>query len=126
MKTAHTIESQKASHPESGSVSKPKRGRHPNSLRNLVAPWTSETAPRQGNSTNHIGGQIARQVLENNREEIYKGMAAKAMAGDAYAFNVLAEHAMGGKLKQTQQIQGPEGGAVPVSIEVRFRTSDGR
>ena len=120
MKTAQTI----AENAERNSAGTPKRRVHPNSLKNLVAPWTKETHPRGGRPKD-TAADIARKVFENNEEEIYKAMTEKALHGDAYAFSVLADRGYG-KLKQGIVHTGDEdGGPINSSIRVEFVKPDG-
>ena len=99
MKTAQTI----AQNAElrSGEKPKPKRRMHPNSLANLVAPWTADNHPHGGRPKD-VAGQISRAAFENNREAIYKAVAAKLLAGDAYAFSVHSDRGYG---KMPQHVQ---------------------
>lgn len=125
MKTAQTIEQQKAQKADSPSVSKPKRRMNPRSLANLVAPWTKETKPKSPGRPRDSAAELARKVIENNEEAIYKGLAAKAIGGDAYAFSVLSDRGYG-KLKQGIVHTGDEeGGPVRTSLTVEFVKSDG-
>lgn len=99
MITAQTIEQKKA---EQDSDGKPKRKMHPASLANLVAPWTSENRPKSPGRPRDCAAELSRKVIEQNEEEIYKGLAQKAMAGDAYAFSVLSDRGYG---KVTQSLE---------------------
>lgn len=126
MITAQTIEQAKAQKAESGSGAKPKRKMNPNSLANLVAPWTSETKPKSPGRPRDRAAELSRKIIEQNEEQIYKGLAAKAMAGDAYAFSVLADRGYG-KLKQGIIHTGDDdGGPVKSSIEIKFVKPDAR
>ena len=125
MRNAQTIAEQKARGTESESEAAPKRGRNPNSLANLVAPW------KPGQSGNPTGkrpdkaAEIARKVLESNEEQVYKALAAKLFQGDAYAFSVLADRGYG-KLKQTQVHTGDEdGGPINANLTVTFVKPEG-
>jgi hypothetical protein len=117
-RTAQAIEEKNA---EKGSVETPKAKRrmHPNSLANLVAPWTPESHPKGGRPRD-TAGDISRAVFENNKEAIYKAVAAKLLAGDAYAFSVHSDRAYG-KLKQTNVHVGDEdGGPISANLTVTF------
>lgn len=92
----------------------------PNSLKNLVAPWTPDNHPKGGRPRKDKAQEIAQRVLENNEVEIYKAMGAKVLQGDAYAFSVLADRGYG-KLKQTQVHTGDEdGGPINANLTVTF------
>lgn len=123
-RTAQSIaEKQAQGKPETESAEKPegfKRGQHPNSLANLVAPWTPETRPQSPGRPRDIAGEISRAAMENNRHEIYKAVSEKLIAGDAYAFSVHSDRGYG-KLKQGIIHQGDEdGGPILTSIKVEF------
>lgn len=123
VKTAQTI----AQNAEKDSAAKPERygrGKHPNSRANLVAPWTPETRPQSPGRPRDIAREISRAAFENNREAIYKAVAAKLLAGDAYAFSVHADRAYD-KLKQVNVHQGDEdGGPIVTSLKVEFVRPD--
>ena len=128
MKTAQFIAELQAQNdgekPEQASAEKPKRAMNPNSLRNLVAPWTAENHPRSPGRPKDRAGELARKVIENNEEAIYQGLASKAMAGDAYAFSVLADRGYG-KLKQGIVHTGDEdGGPLQSRVTVEFVKPD--
>src|ERR1051326_5229128 len=98
---------------------------HPNSLANLVAPWTAETHPRGGRPKD-TAADIARKIIEQNQEQIYLAYAKALLAGSPYAFDVLASRAYG-KLKQTTIHQGDDdGGPIQSSIKVEFVNSNER
>lgn len=101
MKTRESIEAQSLETPNPSSGKTPSQ-RNPRSLANLVAPWTSETAPRNGGRPKKdISQDIARQAFENNKENIYKSYVELLLKGSAFGFQVLAERAYG-KLKETR------------------------
>lgn len=119
MKTAQTI-AQNAELRSGIKPSKPKRKQHPNSLANLVAPWTPETAPKSAGRPRDTAREISRAAFENNQAEIYKAIVEKLLAGDAYAFSVHSDRAYG-KLKQGIIHTGDEeGGPIQASIKVEF------
>lgn len=124
-KTAQTIEQHNA---EKDSAEKPKgykRGEHPKSLANLIAPWTPETRPQSPGRPKDTAGEISRAAFENNREEIYKAITEKLLNGDAYAFSVHADRGYG-KLKQGIIHTGDEdGGPIRASLKVEFVEPDG-
>lgn len=74
MKTAQTIEQQKAEQSSGKRPNGQKRKMHPNSLANLVAPWTPETRPNvvSPGRPRDVAGEISRAIFENNREALYK------------------------------------------------------
>lgn len=81
-------------------------------LANLVAPWTSETAPRNGGRPKKdMASIIARQVFENNPELLYKAYVKALAKGQAFAFQVLSDRAYG-KLKEVKELTGANGGPV--------------
>lgn len=115
-RTAQTI----AENAERRSGELPKRKPHPNSLKNLVAPWTKETRPKSPGRPKDTAAEIARKAFEHNIEKIYEAYSAKLLVGDAYAFSVLADRGFG-KLKQGVIHTGDEdGGPIKSSIEVSF------
>ena len=82
------------------------RGKHgnPNSLKNLVAPWPKGMSGNPGGEPGYdVAAKVARQVVELNQEQIYRGMAAEVIAGKPYAFDVLANRAYG-KVKETVDV----------------------
>jgi hypothetical protein len=107
MRTAHTVEEQK-----SISVQPPKRvkgrGNHPNSRKNLVAPWRrGQSANPSGKPGYDVAAFLARKVIEKNIPEVYAGMAKALIGGNAYAFSVLADRGYG-KLKEKVELSGDE------------------
>lgn len=102
MRTANSIEGQKSSEVEPNSLpKKAKRAQHPNSLKNLVAPWKPGDVPNpSGKNGNDLAKEIAQAVFSQNGETIYKAMTKALNKGNAYAFTQLAERAFG-KLKET-------------------------
>lgn len=118
MKTAQTIAAQQNA--ERTSVQKPKRKMNPRSLENLVAPWTKETKPLSPGRPKDRAAEIARRIFEANEEQVYRSLGEKLLAGDAYAFSVLADRGYG-KLKQTQVHTGDEdGGPINACLKVEF------
>ena len=111
MRTKESIEaSQSEKTPNKNSDIKPKikevwpLGKNPRSLANLCAPWTPESAPRNGGRPKKdMSQEIAKQVFENNPELIYKAFSAQLAKGGAFAFQVLSDRAYG-KLKETREI----------------------
>lgn len=100
MRTANSIEGQKSADVPSASP-KHKRGTHPNSLKNLVAPWTPGTiANPSGKNGRDDAREIAQAIFAGNKEAIYKAMTKAILKGNAYAFTQIAERGFG-KLKET-------------------------
>lgn len=121
MKTAHTIAAQQEAQ---GSVTAQKvdrRGKHPNSIANL-RPWPKGKSANPGGRIKDKAQEIAQSVLEEYYEEIYQGLAQKAAAGDAYAFQVLADRGYG-KVKDRVALEDNEGG--PAKLVVEFVKPDG-
>lgn len=119
-KTAQFIEETKAQNAEPQTAEKPKRGKHPNSLKNLVAPWTSETRPQSPGRPRDTAADIARKAFEKNQEAIYHAAVEQLLKGNPYAFSVFSDRAFG-KLKQGIVHTGDEeGGPIKSSITVEF------
>lgn len=100
MRTRETIEAQASGKtPTRNAAEKPSQ--NPNSLKNLIAPWTSETAPRNGGRPKKdMAADISKAIFENNPELIYKAYSRALAKGQAFAFQVLADRAYG-KMKET-------------------------
>ena len=127
MRTAESIEATRgddsAKKPTKNAVSGKARR-----LANLVAPWTSETAPRNGGRPKKDMAQIiARQIFENNPELLYKAYAKALAKGQAFAFQVLSDRAYG-KLVQKQEVTGKDGGPLEITesndADIAKRISD--
>ena len=81
-----------------------KRKIHPNSLKNLVAPWKpGQPGNPRGKNGRDEARELARAIFENNKEAAYKALAKALLKGNAYVFKELAERAYG-KLKETKEI----------------------
>lgn len=111
MRNADSIEEQNAQH-ESVHLPKEKskfrRGQNPNSRKNLVAPWPKgKSANPTGKPGTDVAARIARAVLTANEEEIYRGLAARAIEGNAYTFKELAERGYG-KLTEKHEHSGDD------------------
>src|SRR5262245_9865490 len=92
-KTADFIEDSKSVKTPKSS---PKRKMHPNSLKNLIAPWKpGECANPGGRPKNDVAKEVAQAVFSGNREAIYEAMTRALLKGDAYVFKKLAERAFG-------------------------------
>src|ERR1700679_808320 len=113
MRTADSIEETKAAKSLKGASSelgrdgkrKGKRGKHPNSLKALkVAPWPKGVSGNPGGLPGYdVSAQLARAVIEENREAIYIGLAKAAITGNAYVFKEVSERGYG-KLKETLDV----------------------
>jgi hypothetical protein len=79
------------------------RGSHPNSRRNLIAPWPKGVSGNPGGRPKDTSANLARNVFEGNEEVIYKAMVKALLKGNAYVFQVLAERAYG-KLKESHTV----------------------
>jgi hypothetical protein len=102
-KTADFIAEQQSVKGPIGST-KTRRGTHPNSLKNLVAPWQPGKSGNPGGKPKHdIAKEIAQAVFSENREAIYKAMSKALLKGNAYVFKEIAERGFG-KLTETKQI----------------------
>lgn len=83
-------------------------GENPNSLANLIKPWTPGNHPKSpGRPKNDMAAIIARAIFENNPEMVYQAMSKELAKGSAYAFEKLGERAFG-KLKEQLQLSGTE------------------
>src|SRR5271170_863410 len=101
MRTANSIEGQKSDDAPTDQPKKNKRGTHPNSLKNLVAPWKPGDVPNPTGKNGHdLAREIAQAVFSENPERIYQAMSKALFKGNAYAFTQLAERGFG-KLKET-------------------------
>lgn len=99
MKTAQFIEEAKSLKPAKSS----KRGTHPNSLKNL-APYPKGVSGNPGGKPKYdVAGEIARAVIEGNREAVYAGLAKAMIKGNAYVFKELADRGYG-KLRESKEV----------------------
>jgi hypothetical protein len=99
-KTADFIEETKSLKTESASK---KRKVHPNSLKNL-APYPKGVSGNPGGKPKYdVAAEIARAVIEGNKEAAYKGLATALCKGNAYVFKELAERGYG-KLKESREV----------------------
>jgi len=102
-KTADFIEETKSLTPEKSSK-KDKRGMHPNSRANL-APYPKGVSGNPGGKPHYdVAAEIARAILEGNREAAYEGLAKALIKGNAYVFKELSDRAYG-KPKETKEIK---------------------
>jgi hypothetical protein len=118
MRTANAIEGQKSEQEPNSQPKKYKRGEHPNSLKNLVAPWKPGDVPNPTGKNGDLASEIAQAIFSNNGEEIYKAMTKALLKGNAYAFTQIAERGFG-KLKESVQVSGLEG--VAAALEAARR-----
>lgn len=103
MRTANIIEGQKSEKSQEQPSGQPKykRGEHPNSRKNLVAPWKpGDVGNPTGKNGHDLASEIAKAIFSENGEEIYKAMTKALLKGNAYAFTQIAERGFG-KLKET-------------------------
>ncbi len=105
-KTAQFIEEQNAAKDsedegkEEPKIARDGRKMHPNSLNNLVAPWKPGDIPNPtGKNMHDDASEIAKAVISNNAEEIYKAMTKGILKGNFYGFDVIANRGFG-KLKE--------------------------
>lgn len=127
-RTAQSIEEAKEA--ATRSVTEPKtsgRGSHPNSRKNLVAPWPKGFCPNPGGKPKKDwSAEIARAVFEGNAEAVYKAMCKALLKGNAYTFKELADRAYG-KVKERIEHSGPDGGAMrfdgltPEELDARLK-----
>jgi hypothetical protein len=123
VRTADNIEQQHAQ-VESVKPPKYKRGENPKSRANLVAPWPKgKSANPGGLPGTDVAARIARAVLEANEENIYRGLAERAIEGNAYTFKELAERGYG---KLTEHHEHHADDALLAALAAgRKRASDG-
>ena len=101
MRTRETIEAQSEDVP---SLAPKKRKIHPNSLKNLCAPWKpGHVANPTGKNGRDFAQEIAKAVFEQNPVALYKAYAKTLLGGSAFGFQVLADRAYG-KLKESKEI----------------------
>jgi hypothetical protein len=108
MRTAQSIEEGKnrSSVKAPKGSAKSKRGSHPNSRKNLLAPWPKGFCPNPGGKPKRDwSADIARAVFEGNAEAVYEAMAKALLKGNAYAFKELADRAYG-KIKDKVEHSG--------------------
>jgi len=124
-RTAQSIEENKAQRESTASSQKTqivqRRGkpRNPNSLANLV-PWKPGQTGNPGGRPKHdVGADIARAILENNREAAYKALGRALMKGNAYVFKELCDRAYG-KTPNKVEVTGAEGGPIDASVKIEF------
>ena len=100
-----------------------KRGKHPNSVKNLK-PYVRGVSGNPGGLPGYdIAAALARAVIEGSQEAAYEGFSKQLAAGNAYAFKELAERGFGPKPQQ-HQITGADGGPIKTSLQVSFVTPD--
>lgn len=105
-RTAQTIEEHKSVSSPNHSPKNDRRGTHPNSKKNLTAPFIKGVSGNPGGKPKYdIAAEIARAVIEGNQEEIYKAFVSALRKGNAYAFSVLADRGYG-KVKEIVEHQG--------------------
>jgi len=108
-RTADTIEESKSKKTLSAGESSGKKkyawGRHPNTLKALkIAPFVPGVSGNPGGKPKYdVGAQIARAVLDQNREAAYDALTKALLKGNAYVFKELCERGFG-KLKDQHDI----------------------
>lgn len=115
MRTAHTIERDKANslRAKKSSEKRGRRGKHPNSLKNL-RPFTPGMSGNPGGKPRcDVAGLIARAIFENNQEAAYLALAKALLRGNAYVFKELADRAYG-KVKDVHEVTGKDGGPIDI------------
>jgi hypothetical protein len=110
MKTASTIEATNSLRAESrgrdGKI-KGKRGKHPNSVKNLK-PFVPGVSGNPGGLPGYdVAAALARAVIEGSLEAAYQGFAEQMAKGNAYAFKEMADRGYG-PLKQKVELSGLE------------------
>lgn len=101
MRTAESIEQTKAEKDSGEKPKKDRRGTNPNSLKNLMAPWTPETRPNSPGRPRDTASDISRKAFEANEKLIYERVVKQIM-DSAYGFEVHANRAFG-KLTDKQE-----------------------
>ena len=105
MRTADQIEEMNAVKSVTASKKTSKRGQHPNSRKNLLPPYPKGVSGNPGGRQKYdVAAELARAVIEENKEAAYKGLAKALINGNAYVFKELAERGYG-KLKETKTIE---------------------
>jgi hypothetical protein len=127
MKTAETIEAANSLKAESrGRDGKRvgKRGKSPNSIKNLKPYVPGQSGNPGGQPGYDVAAALARAVIEGSQEAAYEGFSKQLANGNAYAFKELAERGYGPKPQQ-HQITGADGGPIQTSIQVSFILPNG-
>lgn len=107
-RTAQQIEERKSVNAPIDRPRKPrKRHRmHPNSLKNLSAPWSKGKSGNPGGLPGtDLAAAIARRAFEDNPDGVLAGFLEQLEKGNAYAFSVLADRGYG-KLKEKIEHSG--------------------
>jgi hypothetical protein len=106
-RTAQGVEGAKARSSVDPATAEPKKkhGQHPNSRKNLVAPWKpGQSGNPEGKNGRDVAKEIAEAIFANNPEVIYQAFAKALLKGNAYAFEVIANRGFG-KLKEVKEIE---------------------
>lgn len=104
---------------EANSVVKPKRKMHPNSLANLVAPWTPENKPKSPGRPRDEAAEISRAAFANNRQAIYDAVAKQLLSGNPYAYSVHSDRGYG-KLKEIKEVTHIHGEVADADLNDRI------
>jgi hypothetical protein len=108
MRTADSIEETKAANSVDAPKKEDRRGKHPNSRKNLVAPWPKGFTPNPSGKPGYdVAAALARAVIEENKPAIYEGLAKALISGNGYVFKELADRGYG-KLKEKIELSGDE------------------
>lgn len=103
MRTASSIEQANSASSEQA-PKKAAHGKHPNSRKNLVAPWKKgESGNPSGKPGFDVAAYLCRKAIEQNQEEIYKGLSARLIAGEPYLLQVASDRGYG-KLKEVREV----------------------
>jgi hypothetical protein len=97
------------------------------SPQNLVAPWPKGVSGNPGGRPkNDVGREIARAVLEGNREAAYEALARALLKGNAYVFKELTDRAYG-KVSDKMELTGKDGSPLefremtPQDVDARIK-----
>ena len=120
-RTADSIEEAKSLKPQKTS----KRGQHPNSRANLK-PYVKGVSGNPGGKPRvDISAIIARAIIEENEEGVYKALGAALMKGNAYVFKELAERGYG-KIKEHATVEHTGADGAPLAITIKLVKADGK
>lgn len=99
-----------------------KNGQHPNSRKNLLAPWPKGKSGNPGGRPKaDVARLIAQAILEENQEAAYHALGDALLKGNAYVFKELSDRAYG-KVKEIHELTGADG--APLEVTVKFVRPD--
>lgn len=101
-RTANSIEETKSVTDSKQAVKETKRGKHPNSLKNLKPYIPGVSGNPTGKPGYDIAAALARAVIEGAQEDAYRGLAKALAQGNGYVFKELADRGYG-KLKEKHE-----------------------